>query len=64
MDLLSSAARHADEAGKPDVAAQKRRLSSELLSRYQEVVANCESPRFAREAERLATLPTMLAAQG
>ena len=32
----------------------KRRTARELLGSYQQLVAKCQSPRFTREAERLA----------
>ncbi|MGH9957002.1 MAG: hypothetical protein ACREBC_07715, partial [Pyrinomonadaceae bacterium] len=45
-----------DNEGKPQEAAEKRRLARELLVRYQELVSECQSPGFTREAERLAAL--------
>jgi ATP/maltotriose-dependent transcriptional regulator MalT len=57
------AAQAAEAAGKLDEAAnkgaqasQKRVFAAELLARYTEFVAGCQSPRFKREAERLAIL--------
>jgi hypothetical protein len=35
-------------------ADEKRRFARELLGGYLELVAECQSPRFTREAERLA----------
>lgn len=62
IDVLSAQAQQADQRGKAEVAREKRELSAELLSHYLELVAQCDSPRFAREAERLAALPNMLTA--
>ena len=56
MDVLLAAASHKNSEGKPDEAAAKRRLAAEHFERYQKLVAECESPRFTREAERLAAV--------
>jgi tetratricopeptide (TPR) repeat protein len=54
IEVLLAAARRAEEEGKHDTAAAKRSLAAEHLARYQELVADCQSPRFTREAARLA----------
>jgi tetratricopeptide (TPR) repeat protein len=54
IDVLLAAGLRAEAEGKPDDAAAKRNLAAEHLARYQELVADCQSPRFAREAARLA----------
>ena len=56
MDVLLAQCQRADSEGKPDEAAQKRRLATELSVRYQELVSECQSPGFTREAERLAAI--------
>jgi hypothetical protein len=38
---------------RPVEAEEKRQHARELLGRYQQLVAKCQSPRFTREAERL-----------
>jgi tetratricopeptide (TPR) repeat protein/predicted Ser/Thr protein kinase len=54
IDVLLAVAERAESDGKPDEAAAKRKLAAELLAPYQELVAECQSPRFKREAARLA----------
>jgi hypothetical protein len=54
MDVLLAQAEEADDDVKPDIAAAKRRLALSQLESYEQLVALCESPRFTREAERLA----------
>jgi tetratricopeptide (TPR) repeat protein len=54
MDVLLAEAEEADDDVKPDIAAAKRRLALSQLESYEQLVALCESPRFTREAERLA----------
>ncbi len=44
------------EQAKPDEARRKYESAAELLARYQKLVAECQSPRFALEAERLGTM--------
>src|SRR5262249_44395030 len=46
--------RRAEDAGKIDKAVSKRRLASERLTSYQELVSKCQSSRFTVEALRLA----------
>jgi tetratricopeptide (TPR) repeat protein len=54
IDVLLTVSKRAEAEGKPDEAAAKHHLAAEHLARYQELVADCQSPRFAREAARLA----------
>jgi tetratricopeptide (TPR) repeat protein len=54
IEVLLAAARRAEVEDKRDEVAAKRCLASELLERYQELVAECQSPRFTSEAARLA----------
>jgi tetratricopeptide (TPR) repeat protein len=54
IEVLLAAASRAEGKGKVDVAAAKRGLASKLLASYQELVADCQSPRFCSEAARLA----------
>jgi tetratricopeptide (TPR) repeat protein len=55
MDVLMAAAKQAETEGKADIAKGKRQLARELLIEYQDLVKRCQSPRFTREAERLAS---------
>jgi hypothetical protein len=54
IEVLLAAVRRAEAEGKPDKAMAKRNLAVEHLARYQELVADCQSPRFSSEAARLA----------
>jgi tetratricopeptide (TPR) repeat protein len=54
FDVLLAGAKQAETEGRPDDATAKRRQAADLLIRYQELVSQCQSPRFTREAERLA----------
>ncbi len=54
IEVLLAAGLRAEAEGKPDEAAANRGLAAEHLGRYQELVADCQSPRFSREAARLA----------
>ena len=56
IEVLLAVAERADPDGKTDEASAKRRLAAQLLDTYQELVTKCQSPRFTREAERLAAL--------
>jgi len=56
IETLLAAGSRAEAEGKPDEAAAKRGLAAEHFARYLEIVADCQSPRFAREAARLADL--------
>lgn len=49
MEVLIAAADN-----NPDKAGEKLELAREVLSKYQELVAVCQSPRFKREAEKFA----------
>jgi len=53
MDVFLAQAREADNAMEPDIAAGKRQFARARLESYRQLVAECESPRFTREAERL-----------
>jgi len=54
LDVLSALATRLANEQRPAEAEEKRRTARELLSSYQQLVAKCQSPRFTREAERLA----------
>jgi len=56
IEALLAAALRAEADGAPDEAAAKRGLAAEHLATYQELVAEYQSPRFTREATRLADL--------
>jgi tetratricopeptide (TPR) repeat protein len=59
IEVLLAAGLRAEAEGKPDEAAAKRGLAAEHLAHYQELVADCQSPRFRREAMRLADSVTL-----
>ena len=54
MEVLLAAGKRAEAEGKPNDAVAKRDAAAQYLARYRELVADCQSPRFVREAERLA----------
>jgi tetratricopeptide (TPR) repeat protein len=56
IETLLAAGLRAEGDGAPDEAAAKLGLAAEHLAAYQELVAECQSPRFTREAARLADL--------
>jgi tetratricopeptide (TPR) repeat protein len=56
IEALLAAGLRAEAEGATDEAAAKRGLAAEHLATYQELVAECQSPRFTSEAERLAEL--------
>src|SRR5262245_23735426 len=56
IEALLAAGLRAEAEGAPDEAAAKRGLAAEHLATYQELVAECQCPRFTREAARLADL--------
>lgn len=56
MDVLLTQAKQAETKNDPELAARKRAEVKDLLGCYQQVVADCQSPRFKSEAERLAKL--------
>ncbi len=56
IEALLAAGLRAEAEGNPDEAAAKRGLAAAHLATYQELVAECQSPRFTREATRLADL--------
>ncbi|HEY5838633.1 MAG TPA: protein kinase [Pyrinomonadaceae bacterium] len=51
--LLANAERH-DKEERSDEAAAKRAYAREYLKNYEQLVSECQSPRFKREAERIA----------
>ncbi|HWO01835.1 MAG TPA: hypothetical protein VNS63_21450, partial [Blastocatellia bacterium] len=53
IEVLLAESERAESEGKLDDAAAKRDLAAARLTRYQQLVAECQSPRFTREAERL-----------
>lgn len=56
IETLLAASLRVEAEGKPEEAAAKREMAAGHLARYQELVADCQSPRFIREAARLADL--------
>jgi hypothetical protein len=56
IEALLAAGLRAEAEGKPDEAVAKRGLAAEHLATYQELVADCQSPHFTREARRLEDL--------
>jgi tetratricopeptide (TPR) repeat protein len=54
MDVVLAVSEQAKSEGRREDAASKLRLAKELLMRYQGLVAECQSARFTREAQRLA----------
>ena len=53
MDVLIAAAEHLKNEDKTDEAATKLKSARELLETYLKLAADCQSPRFKREAARL-----------
>lgn len=53
IEVLLAAGLRAEGEGRPDEAKAKRDLTAEHFARYQELVADCQSPRFTLEAARL-----------
>ena len=53
IDVLITAAKHLKNEDKADEAATKLKSARELLGTYQKLAAECQSPRFKREAARL-----------
>jgi len=56
IGILLEWAKTAATAGNVEESEAKRAKAKDLLLRYQKLVADCQSPGFSREAERLATL--------
>jgi hypothetical protein len=54
IETLLAAVLRAEAQGKHDEAAAKRDLAAGHLARYQDLVAECQAPRFTRVAARLA----------
>ncbi|MCI0665089.1 MAG: AAA family ATPase, partial [Acidobacteria bacterium] len=53
IEVLLAAGLRAEVEGKHDEAASKRSLAAEQLARFQELVTDCQSLHFIREATRL-----------
>ena len=56
IGILLESAKTAATAGNVEESETQRAKAKDLLLRYQKLVDDCQSPRFSREAERLATL--------
>ncbi len=56
IDVLLASSKQATLKGEADKAAAKRAEAADHLSRYTKLVDACQSPRFANEVERLATM--------
>jgi hypothetical protein len=54
IDIVLENAARLEKQGKHEDAVAKRAFASELLKEYQQLVSECQSPRFTKEAERLA----------
>jgi hypothetical protein len=54
MDVLLAQSRRAADRDDVTLADEKRGEAQQLLSDYQQLVTECQSPRFTRQAERLA----------
>ena len=54
IEVTLEQAKRADAANEPALASQKRSEARQLLDSYQQLVAECQSPRFTAEAKRLA----------
>lgn len=54
--ILYARSKHAVSLGDAKTSAAKRAEAADHLTRYTKLVNSCQSPRFSREAERLATL--------
>jgi hypothetical protein len=54
IEVLIAAMRRAESERKPGEAAAKRKLAMEQLALYEQMVADCQTPRFTHEAARLA----------
>jgi hypothetical protein len=56
MDVLLEQKKLSESEGDKETAQQKFAEAKRLLTAYQELVGQCQSPRFTAEAERLAKL--------
>jgi eukaryotic-like serine/threonine-protein kinase len=54
MDILITVAKQLEAEGKTGEATVKWSLAREMIGQYQELVEECHSPRFKKEAARLA----------
>jgi hypothetical protein len=53
INVLRASAQRLEQANKSDEAAEKWGAARERLSNYRQLVAECQSPRFTREAAHL-----------
>ena len=53
IEILKARAQQFEKQNQSAEAAERGRTARELLEKYQQLVAQCETPRFTREAERL-----------
>ena len=53
IEVLLALSERAQAGGNSDEAAAKRKQGAERLMQYQQLVAECQSPRFRNEAARL-----------
>jgi tetratricopeptide (TPR) repeat protein len=54
IDVVMQNAARLEKEGKTEDAANKYALARQLLTAYQQLVGECQSPRFTKEAEQLA----------
>jgi len=54
IDVVLENAARLEKQGKHEDAAVKRTFARELLTAYQQLVSECQSPRFTKEAQELA----------
>src|SRR5215471_1742613 len=54
IEVVLENATRLDKQGKHEDAATKRAFAHELLTEYQQLVSECQSPRFTKEAQELA----------
>jgi tetratricopeptide (TPR) repeat protein len=54
IDIVLENAARLEKQGKHEDAAAKRAFASELLKEYQQLVSECQSPRFTKEAQERA----------
>jgi tetratricopeptide (TPR) repeat protein len=54
IDVVLKNAARLEQQGKHEDAAAKRAFANDLLQEYQQLVSECQSPRFTKEAQELA----------
>ena len=54
IEVVLENAAQLEKQGKQEDATAKRAFAHELLKEYQQLVSECQSPRFTKEAEELA----------